>query len=570
MLTGDPNMISRTITKEITAASTDSQINIQSNFGIAPPIVMMKILPRACLFFIIGVGVVDFLNFGFDAFYVFLILLFLVVLSIAFWQNKKLKIVALLAAFFILGVWRYQISQPIINDGHVAFYNDNQKISLAGQIVAEPDERENGTKLTMGNIYFLPSSVAFNSPSGRMNGVGGGVGKYTSRISAPLPTLPSSEGRRNISGKILLSAENYPAYKYGDWLKFECQLKTPEKIEDFDYGEYLGVKGIYSVCYQPEQLTLIDSNLTLGQKIYRSILSAKKHYRDILNRAVIYPHSELLNGLTLGLRKGIPAHIMQNFQDVGLTHIIAISGMNITIIAGLMMNLFIALGLKRGRAFYAAVVGLILFLLMIGWQVSAVRAGIMGFILLLAEKTGRLARATRALLISAVIILLLNPRALMGDVGFQLSFLAVLGIIYFDKPMEKFLTKLKVPEFLEIRSSLKMTLAAQILVLPILIYHFGTLSLISPLANIVIVPLLPFITILGFIMILAGLIFMPLAILLGYVARIVLGWIILVAEYAARLPGAGIGVERFDFIYVVIIYMVLGWTIWIMKYTKQL
>ncbi|NMC51506.1 ComEC family competence protein [Candidatus Kuenenbacteria bacterium] len=491
-----------------------------------------KFLPLACLLFIGGLGFIQLFSFGFDAFYIFLILLFLVVLSIAFWQNKKLKIVALLAAFFVLGVWRYQISQPIINDGHVAFYNDNQKISLAGQIVAEPDERENGTKLTVGHLV--------------------------------------GNNKESLRGKILLSAENYPAYQYGDWLKFECQLKTPEKIEDFDYGKYLGVKGIYSLCYQPEDLTLVDGRLTVGQKIYRSILSAKKHYSNILNRAMIFPHSELLNGLVLGLRKGIPANIMQNFQAVGLTHIIAISGMNITIIAGLMINLFIALGLRRGRAFYAAVMGLILFLLMIGWQASAVRAGIMGFILLLAEKTGRLARATRALLISAVIILLLNPQALVGDVGFQLSFLAVLGIIYFDKPMEKFLTKLKVPEFLEIRSSLKMTLAAQILVLPILIYHFGTLSLISPLVNIVIVPLLPFITILGFIMILAGLIFMPLAILLGYVARIILSWILLVAEYAARLPGAGIGVKKFDFIFVVIIYMVLGWTIWIKKYTKQL
>lgn len=422
------------------------------------------------------------------------------------------------------------MAEPAVNEGHAAFYNDNQAISLVGQIVAEPDERENGTKLTMGNIQI--------------------VGAYS---HTPL------------RGKILLSAENYPARQYGDWLKFDCELQTPGKIEEFDYGKYLGVKGVYSVCYQPNDLTLVSSDLSGGQKFYRTILDAKKHYRDILNRAVIYPHSELLNGLTLGLRKGIPANIMQNFQDVGLTHIIAISGMNITIIAGLMMNLFIALGLKRGRAFYAAVGGLILFLLMIGWQASAVRAGLMGFIILLAEKTGRLAKATRALLISAVIILLINPQALMGDVGFQLSFLAVLGIIYFDQPMEKFLSRLKIPEFLEIRSSLKMTLAAQILVLPILIYQFGNLSLVSPLANILIVPLLPFITILGFIMILTGLIFMPIAVILGYVATIILGWIILVAKYFARLPGAGIGVAKFDFIYVVIIYMVMGWLVFIMK-----
>ncbi len=500
---------------------------------------MKNFLPVTCLIFIVGIGVSSFSNFYFDAFYIFLILLFSVVLSSLGWHNKRVRTAAILAVFLFLGMWRMAVARPVVNEGQVAFYNDNQKISLLGQIVAEPDEREKGTKLTVGNINIVGATLAVARDN---NGQG--------------QALP-------LQGKILLSAENYPAYQYGDWLKFDCELQTPGKIEDFDYGQYLGVKGIYSVCYQPEELTLISGNLSAGQKFYRAILSAKKHYRDILNRAVVYPHSELLNGLTLGLRKGIPAEIMQNFQDVGLTHIIAISGMNITIIAGLMMNLFIALGLKRGQAFYAAVAGLILFLLMIGWQASAVRAGLMGFIILLAEKTGRLAKATRALLISAVIILFINPQALVGDVGFQLSFLAVLGIIYFDEPMEKFLTRLRVPQFLEIRSSLKMTLAAQILVLPILLYHFGNLSLVAPLANILIVPLLPFITILGFIMIFAGLIFMPVAVALGYVARIILGWIILVADIFAKLPGAGIGVKKFDFVYVVIIYMVMGWGIWI-------
>ncbi|NMB48062.1 ComEC family competence protein [Candidatus Kuenenbacteria bacterium] len=483
-----------------------------------------KILPLTCSIFIIGIGSSQIART--NPFYCFIIFLLLIIFAVIFWQNKKYRVVALLAAFFVLGMWRYQITQPIINKGHVAYYN-NQTVQLTGQIVAEPDGRVNGTKLTMGNI----------------------VGKDGNLLG----------------GKILLSAENYPSYQYGDWLKFTCELERPEKIEDFDYGKYLAVKGIYSVCYRPEDLTLVDGKISMGQKIYRKILAAKKHYREILNTAVVYPHSELLNGLVLGVRAGIPEKILQNFKDVGLTHIIAISGMNITIIAGLMMNLFIALGLRRGQAFYAAVGGLILFLLIIGWQASAVRAGIMGFIVLLAEKTGRLSKATRILLLAAVIILMINPQALLGDVGFQLSFLAVLGIMYFDAPLQKFLTKLRVPEFLEIKSSLKMTLAAQILVLPILVYYFGNLSLVAPVANILIVPLLPFVTILGFVIILAGLIWLPLALGLGLVARIFLGWIIWVAQIFARLPGAGIGMGQIDVVWVIIIYMIMGWLIFIMK-----
>lgn len=528
---------------------------------------MKNILPLACLLFIAGIGVMNLFGFDFNAFYIFLILLFLVVLSMVGWQNKKWRRAALLAAFFVLGMWRMAVVRPVINEGHVAFYN-NQTVQLTGQIVAEPDGRVNGTKLTVGNINLLSSSVEFKSSSERLERVGGGAGKYLIK-STPLPILPSSEGRWfPLRGKILLSAENYPAYQYGDWVKFTCALERPEKIEDFDYGKYLAVKGVYSVCYRPENLTLASGNLFVGQKIYRKILAAKKHYREILNTAMVYPHSELLNGLVLGVRAGIPEKILQNFKDVGLTHIIAISGMNITIIAGLMMNLFIALGLRRGQAFYAAVGGLILFLLIIGWQASAVRAGIMGFIVLLAEKTGRLSKAARILLLAAVIILMINPQALLGDVGFQLSFLAVLGIMYFDAPLEKFLTKLKVPEFLEIKSSLKMTLAAQILVLPILVYYFGNLSLVAPVANILIVPLLPFVTILGFVIILAGLIWLPLALGLGLVARIFLGWIIWVAQIFARLPGAGIGMGQIDVVWAIIIYMIMGWGIFIIKNSK--
>ncbi|OGG90543.1 hypothetical protein A3H03_00480 [Candidatus Kuenenbacteria bacterium RIFCSPLOWO2_12_FULL_42_13] len=506
---------------------------------------LKKFLPLACLFFVFGVGVTNLIDFNLNPFYLFLILLCCVVLSILNWQKKKLRSAAMLAAFLFLGMWRFQISEPIINKNYAAFYN-NQKISLVGQIVAEPDERENGTKLTIGKIV----GTHCHMPNGQCD-------------------YDRAYNNTPLRGKILLSAPNYPAYQYGDWLKFECALQTPGQIEDFNYGKFLAVKGIYSACYWPKKLAPLAGNLSMGQKTYRAILAAKKHYRDIINQSLIYPHSELLNGLTLGLRKGIPEKVIQNFQDTGLTHIIAISGMNITIIAGLIMNLFIALGLKRGRAFYMAVLGLVLFLLMIGWQASAVRAGIMGFILLLAEKTGRLNKSTRALLIAAVVILLINPKALLGDAGFQLSFLAVLGIIYFDEPIEKFLAKIKVPQALEIRASLKMTLAAQILVLPILVYTFGNLSFVSPLANILIVPLLPYATILGFIMILCGLIFLPAAILLGYAARIMLGWILLVAEFAARLPGAGIQVEKFDAIWVIIIYMMLGWWIYLIQKNRH-
>ena len=127
-------------------------------------------------------------------------------------------------------------------------------------------------------------------------------------------------------------------------------------------------------------------------------------------------------GLLYGERSGLPLELADNFSRTGVSHIIAVSGYNISIVALALMSLFINLGLARPRAFWLVVAGIILFVIFTGAGASVVRAGIMGLIVLLAGQLGRLSRIGNVLIFTAALMLLFNPYVLIWDAGFQLSF----------------------------------------------------------------------------------------------------------------------------------------------------
>ncbi len=433
----------------------------------------------------------------FNEFYFFLILLFLFVLSILLPLSKRQRLIIWGACFFMLGVWRLAISLPHINNHNIAYYH-NQYIKFTGQVVAEPDIRDNSRKLVLGNIVFKHQSL---------------------------------------SGKVLVTLPNQAIYNYGAWLKLSCQLRQPGMVNDFDYAKYLAVKNIYTVCYTARSVILLNQHkLNPWQNFYQSILALKSRVKNKLDISLPQPENEILSAIILGLRRGIPSHVLNDLRATGLSHIIAISGLHISIVAGLLLNLFIFIGLKRRWAFYFAILSLILFLFLIGFRASSLRAGVMGFVALWALTLGRLNKSINALLLAATILLLINPKLLLGDVGFQLSFLAVAGIIFLGEYIDKFLTKIKLPESFEIKSSLMMTLSAQVMVLPLLVYYFGNLSLVAPLANILVLPFLPPIMIFGFIQALVAFVSVPLAQLIGHITQALLDWIMFISHQLALLP----------------------------------
>jgi len=433
-----------------------------------------KIFLYFCLSFIFGIAVSSFfmvsqiLMLGF-------LLLGILLISV-FWQYKKFVVIGFCLLFLVVGVWRHQTTISSIPD------IKEQNINFIGIVCQEPDVRQTNTKLTIKLIEASPQSI---------------------------------------NGKILITTGRYPEYQYGDRLKITGNLQIPHVFEDFNYQDYLAKDGIYSVIYYP-QVELIERNQ--GNFIYAKILQLKDKLREPIYQNLSPPQSSILAAILLGDKRRISADLKEKLNIAGIRHITAVSGMHIMILSGILMYLGMALGLYRSQAFYFTLFLLILFIIMIGLPPSAVRAGIMGGLFLLAQKTGRPKAGSRVIVFAASGMLAINPLLLKLDVGFQLSFLAVMGIIYLMPFFQRWL-KFRV---------LSMTLAAQVFTLPILIYNFGYVSKVAPLTNVLIVPWLPYVMGLGFIFVLAGLIFQPLGWLFSWPVWLLLTYITKIAEIFSR------------------------------------
>ena len=327
----------------------------------------------------------------------------------------------------------------------------------------------------------------------------------------------------------------YPSYKYGDKLQIICNLKAPKQFRDFEYDRFLAKSGIYSLCYYP-QIKLISKNN--GSSFYTFLYTVKSKLQKTINSKINEPYAGLARAIILGDKSGITSNMRDSFSKSGISHVVAISGMHISIISTLLMSILIYIGLKRKVAFIFASIFLVFYILLIGAPPSAVRAGFMGIIVLIALYIGRLNKISNALALAAAMLLIINPLLLRDDIGFQLSFLAVIGIVIFYPIFNNlFLEKIKkssvvnrLPFILNRLMIISMqivfvTLAAQSLVLPIIINNFKVFSLISPLTNLLVLWLLPFLMVLiifaliisFFIPIVSTLIFTVVELMLKYI-----------------------------------------------------
>lgn len=440
------------------------------------------------------------------------------------------------------GAWRYILTSDVNN--LVSQFNDKEKVSLIGVIEQEPDVRSDNIKYKVKTLE---------------------VGQIPYGFSPKINFI-------KVEGNILLVAKKYPEYEYGDKIEVVGKLKTPNSSEDFDYKQYLAKDDIYSIIYFPEIKLLVSGQ---GNWFLDKLLTVKNKFEDSINKILVEPQSSLLAGLLLGEKRGLPLDLMANFSLTGTTHIIALSGYNITIIAVTLISLFNFFMLRRRLAFWLALATIVLFVLMTGAAASVVRAAIMGILVLLAQQVGRLYSIRNALIFAGAVMVYLSPKVLVFDLGFQLSFGATLGLIYISPILQTWfepkegdsllaqITGRK--KFIESMGSLKSiliaTLAAQIAVLPLLIINFGQLSLIAPMANLLILPFIPATMLLGFLGALGGLIFLPLGQVFGWIAWLFLSYEIKIIELLAKIPIAAISF-KWNWLGGGIYYAILIWLIW--------
>jgi competence protein ComEC len=461
--------------------------------------------------------------------------------------NKKAVFIGFCLIFLFFGIWRRQTAELRIKNDELRIYNSKENITLIGTIVKEPDIREKNVKLAI-----KPDKI---------NG-------------------KEFEGK----GRILATVSRYPEYQYGDKLEIIGKLETPPTFEGFNYKNYLKKQGIYSVIYNPKiKLLKRGSYAGLTRAIYAKILQFKNKLRESIYQNLPPPQSLILGAMILGDKSKMPEGLKEKLNIAGVRHITAVSGMHIVILSGVLMSLLLALGLWRGQAFYLSIIFIFLFIIMTGAQPSGIRAGIMGGIFLLGQKIGRKFVNSRAILMAAALMLAINPLLLLDDAGFQLSFLAAMGIIYlapiFKNWLRLFRRRLSlkgvaefISRFLEkskwliaLEEIMAMTFAAQVFTLPLLVYSFGRISLAAPLTNILIIPVVYWIMVFGFIFSLVGIISPLFGWLFSFPCLFLLAYLIKVVDFFSN-PWAAKSFGNIHWPWLFVSYLILGISVyWLNK-----
>lgn len=259
---------------------------------------------------------------------------------------------------------------------------------------------------------------------------------------------------------------------------------------------------------------------------------------SVINQLLPEPQASLLAGMLFGVRADIPQAFYQDLIATGVIHVIALSGTNISILIDIVAKATGFLG-KRVSA-VSSIVFITSFVLFVGPSPTIVRAAIMGSMSMVAIFFGRRYWSLLSLFIASGIMLIIEP-SWGGEISFQLSFLATLGIILANKVVEREQSKRLSRQLIFIfKENLVMTLSAQLFTLPVIVYHFERISLISPIANLLIAWSIQPIMIFGMITSLLGIIWLPLAYIPAIISWVFLTYFVKVVEILSSLPFASI------------------------------
>jgi competence protein ComEC len=298
----------------------------------------------------------------------------------------------------------------------------------------------------------------------------------------------------------LVTTGRYPEFNYLYKIKITGKLQAPGIIDDFNYTNYLLKDGIYSVMGFPQiELVSKKHEYNVFSYSYEKILFVKQKLKQSIQDNFLPPHSLILEGIIFGNNKNMTPDLRNKLNNTGLRFLTAISGVHVVILSAILISFMLFLGLKRNHAFYFSIIFIWLYIVLTGFTASGIRAATMGSIFIFAEVFGRQNTSSRTIVLAAALMLLQNPLLLIYDIGFQLSFLASLGIIYL-KPAISYLLEIVFKENShELSNIISITVTAQIFTLPMMVFNFGTLPLVAPITNILILPVMPLILSFGFL-----------------------------------------------------------------------
>jgi competence protein ComEC len=384
------------------------------------------------------------------------------------------------------------------------------------------------------------------------------------RVRARVERIAGPEGDvTGLEGTVLVEFRNRPAGwipLYGDRVRLSGLLQPPPIVTGFDYAGYLARQGVYAVLSDPAVQSAADRG---GDPVMNGLHSFRRRALKILKQLFPEPEGALLAGILLGDDSAIPKDLQQAFAQTGTSHIVAISGFNISIVAGVFMILTRRLP-RRVPGWLVAAAGIAIYTVLVGATPSVVRAAIMGGLAILARQLGRRSHGLTALLFAGALMTAANPWTLW-DVGFQLSFAATLGLILYADPLqegvERLLSRLGKERARALASAageiFLMTTAAQITTLPIMLYQFQSLSLIAFAVNPLILFVQPMLMIAGGAAVLLGMVWLPAGQVIAWAGWAPTAYTIRVVEWGARIAAGWWPVESISPAWVIAYYAAL-------------
>ncbi|MCC7161356.1 MAG: ComEC/Rec2 family competence protein [Anaerolineae bacterium] len=485
-----------------------------------------------------------------------------------FWKDERLRLWHFVLIFLVLGALRFQLALPGEPELELAQFNEQGRASLVGVVVDEPDVRQTQTLVKV-------------------------------RVSK----IQTAGQWRDTGGLALVSAPRDTAVRYGDEVQVDGAPTTPPDGADFSYRDYLAREHVFTLVRYARLYTITGGR---GDSFFAAVYAFKAEAKRAIAQLLPEPSAALLTGILLGDDRGLPDALAQAFADTNTAHVIAISGFNIAVLIGVLVYVV----RRPADAIYARVLiagqtgaplqisgfaarhlttviivaMLVLYTLLVGASASVVRACIMGALVLIALEFGRVNWAINALAIAAFVMTLLNPYVLW-DLGFQLSFLATLGLLIYvpriQARMESSLTTRMEPRRAQrivylLGDTFIVTLAAFLVTAPLLIVYFHRVSPIGFLTNFLILPAQPAIMVFGgaatLLQMLAnalapipiiGLIVGALAQGIGWGAFVFLQYTISVVEGTAAVPYGSFAVERVDMTAALLFYAALAAVTWL-------
>lgn len=443
-------------------------------------------------------------------------------------EQSHLPLAVVLAAA-CLGIMRWQAAQAPLTENDLAWYNGRGEFRLEGIIQQPPEIRDTYIHLILSVDRLVP--LLDGQPQG-----------------AP----------RTVKGLALVYLPLGRDWRYGDRIQLSGKPQEPESEGADFYHDYLARQGIHTtLSYPAARLVAHDQGSWF--------LSALYDFRALADRTITrllpQPESSLLAGILLGDDRALPAKVADAFRATGITHIIAVSGFNVAIVSGLFVKLLGRL-LRARFAIPLAMLAVAGYTLLTGASPSVVRAAVMGGIGMIGPLLGRSQVGVNSLAFTAAVMCLFNP-ALPGDLSFQLSFGATLGLVLFADPLQGLFIRaaerwLPAPTARRLSGPVGefflFTLAAQVFTLPVTALNFQQVSLAALVANPLVLPVQPYAMILGGIALALGLIVLPLGQLVAGLCWPLLAFTIHVAEWLAQFQNSVLNVGRLSTPLVILYY----------------